>query len=335
MAETNEKVAYEDELIALRDGRDLSVFDLTSVDYLTAEDLELIFTLARKFKELKTAKLSLCKGHSQVNVFFESSTRTQSSFDLSAKHLGMDTTNVGSGNRDKKGESILDTIETLGAYNVHTLIIRSAEAGVAEFVARHVPAAVVNAGDGWHEHPTQGLLDALTMLDHFGTVDLEGKTVLVVGDLLHSRVFGSLVRILVKLGASVRVAAPRTMMPAHVERFGCTHFDNVDEALFQADVVYTLRVQEERGAGGFIPTLREYSKTFGISEKRLSLAAKDAILMHPGPVVRDIDVHSALVSRHPQSRVLAQVENGMAVRKAVLYLLAMRSDERFKPYIQL
>lgn len=325
----------EEDLKDIRNGRDASFFDLTSIDQVSESDLELVFDLARKFRDGQTAKLTLCKGRSQVNAFFETSTRTMSSFDLAAKNLGMDTTSVGSTSATKKGESFLDTIETLGAYNVRVIVIRTAESGVPEMVARHVGASILNAGDGWHEHPTQGLLDALTMLDHFGTHDLTGKTILVVGDITHSRVFGSLVRVVNKLNGTVRVAAPETLIPDMVENFGVTRYHQVEDALDGADVVYALRVQEERGAAGFIPTLREYSKTFGISEKRLNIANPNAILMHPGPVIRDIDVHSALVSRHPQSRILQQVENGMAVRKALLWLLADRMDGRDKSYTNL
>jgi aspartate carbamoyltransferase catalytic subunit len=213
-----------------------------------------------------------------------------------------------------------------------TIVVRSKEAGVAEFISRHVGASVINAGDGWHEHPTQALLDALTMLDHFKSKDLSGKTVLIVGDILHSRVFGSLVRILKKLKATVRVAAPVTFIPSHVENFGITVFNNVEKALVGANVVYALRVQEERGANGFIPTLREYSKMFGISRKRLDMAEKDAILMHPGPVRRDIDVHSALVSADEQSHILMQVENGAAVRKTLLWLMTRRLDGKKKEF---
>lgn len=321
----------EEHLFATRNKRDVSFFDLYSIDQVSKEDIVIIFDIARAFKEAKTAKLSLCKGNTQINCFFEPSTRTQASFDLSAKHLGMDTTSVGSSSSaTKKGESYIDTVETLDAYNSRIIIIRSSEAGVPEVVSRHVNASIINAGDGWHEHPTQALLDAMTMLDHFKSPDLKGKTVLIVGDIIHSRVFGSLVRIAKKLGGELRVATPLTFLPAEVERFGITTYTNIEEALVGVDVVYALRVQEERGATGFIPTLREYSKTFGISEKRLNLARPDAILMHPGPVIRDIDVHSALVSRHPKSRILEQVENGMAVRKALLWLLAERYDGKVK-----
>ncbi len=270
-----------------------------------------------------------------VNAFFEPSTRTMSSFDLAAKQLSMDTSNVASvSSSTKKGETFLDTAETLDAYNLKVIIIRTAEAGVSEFLARHVRASVINAGDGWHEHPTQGLLDAITMLDHFRIPDLAGRTVTIVGDVRHSRVFGSLVRVLGMLKANIRVSAPATLLPAHVENFGLKTYLNVEEALEGADVVYALRVQEERGAKGFVPTLREYSKMYGISRKRLDLAAKDAILMHPGPVRRDIDVHSALVSVDEQSHILQQVENGIATRKALLWLLANRYDSSEKEMIR-
>jgi aspartate carbamoyltransferase catalytic subunit len=289
--------------------------------------------VARRFRDYKTYKFSFNKGYSQVNAFFEPSTRTQASFDLAAKQLSMDTTSVGStSSSTKKGESFIDTIETLGAYNVRTIVIRCAQAGGPEFVARHVPASIINAGDGWHEHPTQGLLDALTMLDEFKSDDLTGRIVTIVGDVKHSRVFGSLVRILKKLNATIRVAAPETFLPDGVENFGVKTFWNVEEGLAGADIIYALRVQEERGAKGDIPTLREYSKTFGISPKRLALAKPGAILMHPGPVMRDIDVHSVLVSRHPQSRILNQVENGSAVRKALLWLMSDRTDGKVKTY---
>lgn len=323
----------EKTLIDARAGRDVSFFDLYSIDQLSTDDMSLIFDVARAFRDAKTAKLTLGKGSTQINCFFEPSTRTQASFDLSAKHLGMDTTNVGGTTSSaKKGESFIDTVETLDAYNVRMVVVRSAEAGVPEMAARIIRASVLNAGDGYHEHPTQGLLDALTILDELGTDNLVGKVVVIVGDILHSRVFGSLVRIVKKLGATVRVAAPQTFLPAEVEKFGLTTYYSVEEALVGADVVYALRVQEERGAKGFIPTLREYSKTFGISEKRLNLANPHAILMHPGPVIRDIDVHSALVSRHPKSRILRQVENGMAVRKALVWLLVDRYDKKVKPH---
>lgn len=322
----------ENTLLHIRNQRDVGFFDLCSVDQIQkAEEFQLIFELACAFRNTGTEKLSLCKGHSMINAFFEHSTRTMSSFDLAAKHLGMDTHNVGSTSSVKKGESLLDTTETIDSYGLSVVVIRSRQAGVPEMISKHVRASILNAGDGWHEHPTQALLDGLTMLDYFQTETLEGKVVTVVGDILHSRVFGSLVRLLAKLKATIRVAAPDTFFPEESEKFGIQKFYNVEEALSGADVVYALRVQEERGSHGFIPTLREYSKTFGISEKRFKLAKKNAILMHPGPVIRDIDVHSALVA-HPQSRILQQVENGLAIRKALLWLTSVRYDGKRKPF---
>lgn len=330
MSDTVEKA-----LTDTRAGRDLSFFDLHSADQITEADLEAIFDVARAFRAHETYKFSFNKGRSMVNCFFEASTRTMSSFDLSAKQLSMDTSNVGSANSStKKGESYLDTAETLDAYNLKVIVVRAKEAGVPEMLARHVNASIINAGDGWHEHPTQALLDALTMLDHFKSRDLEGRVVTIVGDIMHSRVFGSLVRLLKKLKATVRVAAPDTFVPAHVENFGLTVHHRVEEALAGADVVYALRVQEERGANGFIPSLREYSKMYGISKKRLDMANKGVILMHPGPVRRDIDVHSALVSVDERSHILRQVENGMAIRKTLLWYLANRMDGRRKAMVR-
>ena len=203
----------------------------------------------------------------------------------------------------------------------------------------NAPAQRTSAGRAFHRQfaalrTFTGQITAVTtiMLDHAGAENLEGKIVTIVGDITHSRVFGSLVRLLKMLKAQVRIAAPRTLIPKDVEKFGVTYFDKVDEALAGADFVYALRVQSERGANGFIPSLREYSKMFGISRKRLDLANKNAILMHPGPVIRDIDVHSALAAVDEQSHILRQVENGMAVRKALLWLLCDRVDGKVKEF---
>ena len=322
----------EEDLSSVRAGRDLSFFDLLSIDQVSLDDLDLIYDVARRFRDYKTYKFSFNKGLSQVNAFFEASTRTSSSFDLSAKQLSMDTAAVTSNSSVQKGESYLDTVQTIDAYNVKTIVIRSKESGVPEMMARTTKASIINAGDGWHEHPTQALLDGLTIIDHFGGKKLDGKIVVIVGDIMHSRVFGSLVRLLTKLGAEIRISAPLTLIPKEVEKFGVKWFGNIEEAIKDADVVYALRVQSERGANGFIPTLREYSKMFGISRKRLDLAKKDAILMHPGPVIRDIDVHSVFAAVDEQSHILRQVENGMAVRKAILWLISNRFDGKVKTF---
>ncbi len=322
----------EEDLIATRNNRDISVFDLYSVDQLTLADLGVIFDIARKFREYKTYKFGFNKWNTQINCFFENSTRTLASFDLAAKHLSMDTTSVWGSSSVKKWESYLDTAETLDAYNAKVIVIRSSESGVSEVLSRHVWASILNAWDGWHEHPTQGLLDILTMLDHVWAEHLEGKTVTIVWDIMHSRVFGSLVRLLRKLKAEIRVCCPLTLFPKYAENFWLTHFTRIEEALRGSDIVYALRMQEERWSTGFIPSLREYSKLYGISKVRLQLAHPDAILMHPGPVIRDIDIHSALAAEDSQSRVLTQVENGLAIRKALLWLLCTRHDGQTKSF---
>jgi len=301
-------------------------------DQLSLTDLGVIFEIARKFREHKTYKFNLAKWNTQINCFFENSTRTLASFDLAAKHLSMDTTSVWGSSSVKKWESYLDTAQTLDAYNSKVIVVRSTQAGVAQMLSRHTAASILNAWDGWHEHPTQGLLDILTMLDHVGSDTLEWKTVTIVGDIMHSRVFGSLVRLLKQLGANVRVACPITLWPEQVEKFEIELFTDVDKALEWADIVYAIRMQEERWATGFIPSLREYSKMYGISKKRLELAKPDAILMHPGPVIRDVDIHSALSAVDEQSHILRQVENGLAVRKALIWLMTQRCDGKTKTF---
>lgn len=320
----------EKTLRSLRNGREASFFDLCSIDQVTKEDLSLILELARAFRELKTKKLSLCQGATQINAFFENSTRTLTSFDLAAKHLGMDTANItGSTSSVKKGESYQDTIHTLSSYHPKTIVVRSEESGVPELLSKITDASIINAGDGWHEHPSQALLDTLTILDHVGQDDMSGKIVTIVGDIRHSRVFGSMARLFPRLGATVQVVTPQTFVPSGVETFGIKIVNNLEAALPKTDVIYALRVQEERGAKGFVPSLGEYARNYCITPERLKLAKKEAILMHPGPVIRNIDVHTDLVN-HPQSKIFQQVENGLAIRKAIIWLLAERSDGKKK-----
>ncbi len=317
----------------IRGGRDISCFDLVSIDDLSLKDIDLIMDLAEVFKTSKSQKLSLLKGCSIINAFFENSTRTRSSFELAGKHLGADTINItGGGSSLKKGESLIDTAETLSALQPQLIIMRSEYSGIPSQLSGVIASSVANAGDGWHEHPSQALLDFKTISDSFEG-DVEGKVVTLVGDILHSRVFGSLARLFAKKGMILQVACPRTFVPEDVEEvFGVKLFDSIENALPNSDVVYALRVQEERGSNGYIPSLREYSKTFGITEKRLNMAKKGAILMHPGPVIRDIDVHSALVTLDDRSRILDQVENGMAVRAAIIWLLCDRVDGKVKGF---
>jgi aspartate carbamoyltransferase catalytic subunit len=207
--------------------------------------------------------------------------------------------------------------------------MRTAESGLPHFVAKHVSANIINAGDGWHEHPSQALLDIKTMLDHHKSI--KNKVITIVGDISHSRVFGSLVRILKKYQANIQVVCPETFLPQEVQQFKINFISSIEEALPNTDVIYALRVQEERGAKSYIPSLREYSKTYGINPKRFAMAKQNAILMHPGPVIRDIDVFSALVN-HERSKILDQIENGLAVRKAILWLINDRVDKKSKPF---
>lgn len=315
----------------VRQDRDLSCFDLCSIDDLTDEDVQLIFDVAGKFKELGNIKFSLLKGKTIFNTFFENSTRTRASFELAGKKLGADTINVMSkGTSIGKGETLHDTAQTLAAMRADILIVRTEYAGIPQFLAKHVPSVILNAGDGMHEHPTQALLDLYTMIERKG--DLKGKELLVVGDISHSRVFGSLARLALRMGLKLRVAAPRTFIRnGFDEAFGVPVYYNIEEALDGVDIVMALRVQEERGGGKGLPTLREFSKAFGITEKRFAMANDDAILMHPGPVMRDIEVHNALMTRD-DTRILHQVENGLAIRTAIEWLTVDRLDGKEKPY---
>jgi len=320
----------KDKLESARKNQDLSIFDLLSIDDLSQKDISLVLDLAEVFKQSKTEKTDILKSVTMINAFYEGSTRTRTSFEIAGKNLGSDVINIsGSGSAVKKGESWLDTTETLAAYHPKIIVMRTAESGLPNFLAKHVAPSIINAGDGLHEHPTQALLDLKTMLDYHKT--LKGKVVTIVGDISHSRVFGSLVRILEKYDATIRVVSPQTFIPHEIQQFKVTLFTEIEKALPESDVVYALRVQEERGAKGYVPSLREYSKTFGISVKRFALTKPDTILMHPGPVIRDIDVHSPLVT-HKQSKILEQVENGLAVRKAIIWLLGDRLDKKEKPY---
>lgn len=317
----------------IRANRDLSVFDVLSIDDLSDEDIQLILELAGAFEEVGTEKLDFLKGISIINAFYENSTRTRSSFEFAGKHLGADTINLtGSASSVKKGESLLDTTQTLAALQAQVLIMRSEYSGLQYFVAKHVPSVIVNAGDGWHEHPSQALLDAKTMLDHHGS--MKGKVLTIIGDIRHSRVYGSMWRLMSRLGATIRVAAPLTFALEGMDALNIQFYTDLEEALPGTDVVYALRVQEERGAGGFVPSLREYSKTFGMTAKRFDMIDKNGILMHAGPVIRDIDVHSNLVT-HPRSKIHQQVTNGLLVRKALLWLVGNRLDGKTKPYTPL
>jgi aspartate carbamoyltransferase catalytic subunit len=253
-------------------------------------------------------------------LFYEASTRTRTSFELAGKRLSADVVNIGgSSSSSSKGESLRDTANTLDAMHPDVIVVRHSASGAAHYLARHTRASIVNAGDGMHEHPTQALLDAFTIRRHKPT--FEGLTVTICGDIAHSRVARSNVQLLHMLGATVRLAGPRTLLPRDVETLGCGVYDRIEPAIEGADVVMVLRIQRERLGGIYLPTLREYSRVFGLTEQRLGAAKPDAIVMHPGPMNRGVEIADD-VADGSRSVVLGQVEAGVAVRMAVLYLCA-------------
>ena len=269
-------------------------------------------------------KKSTLRGRTQINLFFESSTRTQSSFELAGKRLSADVMNMSVASSSvKKGETLIDTAMTLNAMQPDILVVRHHAAGAAELLAQKVGCSVINAGDGSHEHPTQALLDALTMQRHKGSI--AGLTVAICGDILHSRVARSNIILLNALGARVRVIAPSTLLPPEVEKLGVEVFNSMKDGLEGCDVVMMLRVQRERMAGALIPSTREYFRYFGLDEEKLKFAKPDAIVMHPGPMNRGVEI-SSNVADGSQSVIQEQVEMGVALRMAVIETLIESSD---------
>ncbi|MFO0407130.1 MAG: aspartate carbamoyltransferase catalytic subunit [Labrys sp. (in: a-proteobacteria)] len=265
-------------------------------------------------------KSSALRGRTQINLFFEPSTRTQSSFELAGKRLGADVMNMSVGSSSvKKGETLIDTAATLNAMRPDVIVVRHAQAGAVHLLARKVDCAVVNAGDGAHEHPTQALLDALTIRRNKGRI--ARLTVAICGDILHSRVARSNMLLLGALGARVRVIAPSTLLPVGIERFGVEVYCDMREGLRDADIVMMLRLQRERMAGAFVPSTREYYRYFGLDAAKLALAKPDALVMHPGPMNRGVEIDTE-VADGAQSLIREQVEMGVAVRMAVLEALA-------------
>ncbi len=296
--------------------------DLLGLEDLGVEEIRLILDTAETMKEIlqrPIRKVPTLRGKTVVNLFFESSTRTSASFDLAAKRLSADTLNLSAKTSSvQKGETLLDTVKNLEAMKLDVLIMRSPASGAPHFLARRLTAGVINAGDGSHEHPTQGLLDLLTLRERFG--ELAGLRVLIVGDVAHSRVARSDIWGLTKLGARVSVCGPPTLLPWEVERLGVGVFTDLDKALREAQVVYVLRLQLERQSRNLIPSLREYARLFGINRERLRGAKRDVTIMHPGPINRGVELDPD-VADGPWSVILEQVTNGVAVRMAVLYLL--------------
>jgi aspartate carbamoyltransferase catalytic subunit len=296
---------------------------LLGIEDLEREDIERILETAFHMKEVgrrEVKKVPTLRGRTVINLFFESSTRTRTSFEIAGKRLSADVVNFSpSSSSLTKKESILDTARTLDAMDPDAVVVRHGVAGVPKQIADELAAPVINAGDGAHEHPTQALLDLMTVVEEKGRVD--GLTVTIIGDIAHSRVARSNIYAFTKMGAEVRVSGPPTMMPAQVESLGVKSFRSLREALDGADVVMALRIQLERLAGALFPSVREYSATFGLDRAKLRYAKDDAIVMHPGPVNRGVELSHDLASRRP-GVILDQVRNGVALRMAVLYLLA-------------
>jgi aspartate carbamoyltransferase catalytic subunit len=303
--------------------------DLLGIEDLGTEEIERILDTAEHMREIgerQVKKVPTLRGRTVVNLFFESSTRTKASFEIAGKRLSADVINFSpSSSSLSKSESILDTARTLDAMDPDAVVVRHKVAGVPHRIANVLKAPVINAGDGAHEHPTQALLDVLTVRQAKGRID--GLTVAIIGDILHSRVARSNVYAFRKLGAEVRVVAPPSMIPVDVETLGVKAYTSLREALDGADVVMALRIQSERLQGAYVPSVREYSATFGLDRAKLGYAKEDAIVMHPGPVNRGVELSHDLADHKP-SVILDQVRNGVALRMAVLYLFAGREGSR-------
>ena len=301
----------------------LSQRHLLGIEGLSREDIIGLLDLSGEFVDLNRQiekKTATLRGRTLVNLFFEVSTRTQASFELAGKRLGADVMNMSvSTSSMRKGETLIDTAITLNAMRPDIIVVRHHASGAVELLARKVDCSVINAGDGSHEHPTQALLDALTIRRRKGRI--EGLTVAICGDILHSRVARSNIILLNTLGARVRVIAPSTLMPPGIERFGVEATRDMREGLAGADIVMMLRLQKERMSGSFIPSMGEFSHYFGLDERKLSYAKPDALVMHPGPMNRGVEIDTA-VADGAQSLIREQVEMGVAVRMAVLEALS-------------
>ncbi len=296
---------------------------LLGIEGLSAQDITTLLDLAEEAIEISRQvekKRSTLRGRTLINLFFEASTRTQSSFELAGKRLGADVMNMSVGASSvKKGETLLDTAVTLNAMRPDIIVVRHSQAGAVHLLAKKVDCAVVNAGDGAHEHPTQALLDALTIRRNKGRI--EGLTVAICGDILHSRVARSNILLLSALGARLRVVGPSTLLPPGIERLGVEVFRDMREGLAGADIVMMLRLQRERMQSGYIPSAKEYFRFFGLNEEKLGHAKPGALVMHPGPMNRGVEIDS-IIADGPRSLIREQVEMGVAVRIAVLEALA-------------
>ena len=298
--------------------------NILGLETMTVPEIELILATAQEMKSIidrDIKKVPTLRGKSIVNLFFEASTRTRTSFELAGKYLGADVVNItASASSVTKGESLRDTLYTVEAMGVDVIVMRHSADGAAQYAAKVAKPVIVNAGDGAHEHPTQGLLDMFSIKEKKGS--LSGLKVAIVGDIMHSRVARSNIWGLQKMGAEVHLAGPKTLMPRDIEQAGVYVHNRVEDALDGADVVNVLRIQRERQHKGLFPSAREYARIFGINQTRLNLAKPDALIMHPGPMNRGLEI-SPDVAYGDQSVIQEQVKNGLAVRMAVLFLVLM------------
>ena len=302
---------------------ELSVKHLLGIKYLTEDDIQLIFETADHFKEVLSRpikKVPSLRDVTIANIFFENSTRTKLSFELAQKRLSADVVNFSAGQSSvKKGETLVDTVNNILAMKVDMVVMRHPNPGAGVFLSKHIDASIVNAGDGAHEHPTQALLDAFSIRERLG--DLGGKKVLIVGDILHSRVALSNIFLLQKLGGKVTVCGPKTLIPKYITSLGVEVEYDLDRALIDADVANMLRIQNERLDQSYFPSTREYVMQYGLTDERLSRLDRVPLIMHPGPINRGVEITSSIAdSEH--AIILDQVSNGVAVRMAVMYLLA-------------
>ena len=296
---------------------------ILGIEHLSREDIQLILDTAESFREINTReikKVPTLRGKTIINLFYEASTRTRTSFEIAGKRLSADTINItASSSSVVKGETLEDTAKNIEAMKPDIIVMRHAASGAPHYLAERIGCSVINAGDGAHEHPSQALLDLLTMRLHKGTI--EGLTVAIIGDITHSRVARSNLYALTRMGAKVRLAGPGTMIPPGIERLGAEVHTDIRDAIRGADVVMMLRIQLERQGKTMLPTLREYARFYGLNTENLKLAKEDAIVLHPGPMNRGVEI-SSYVADGLQNVILEQVENGVAVRMALLYLVA-------------
>ena len=304
---------------------ELSVNHLLGIKYINEKDINLIFETADHFKEVinrPIKKVPSLRDITIANIFFENSTRTKLSFELAQKRLSADVISFSAAQSSvKKGETLIDTVNNILSMKVDMVVMRHSSPGAAHFLSQNVKASIVNAGDGAHEHPTQALLDAYSIREKLG--DVSGKKIVIVGDILHSRVALSNIYALQKLGAEVKVCGPKTLIPKHIESLGVTVESNLSKALEWCDVANMLRVQNERMDVNYFPSTREYAQQYGLDKTLLDSLSKEIVIMHPGPINRGVEITSDVADSN-QSVILNQVENGVAIRMAVIYLLASK-----------